>query len=335
MCPMMLTHLRKPFPFYDKEALRTLESSNGIDLEQTFRGESLLHIAAGSNCTDVISFLLDKGVDANKLSKLTSPQVALANVSDINSESFKLLSKYTDPLIVENIKSSIAMQHFSNAVDIINRNGSIAEFAEAIQSIDIDFTDDGGWSLLHYAADQNNLCIAEFLLKQGANANIKDVEFFTPLQYVRINDSSMYKLLYNKTDKPVLEIELAPEVTEFTNDVSPLLPIYEPEDEPLEVDNNIESPKRIYSQPQNATTPAIMDISMHVLGGFMAALGCAAVATAFIFLNAATLGITGLVVASLGTASILAGIGLFGMGTYNNRQTIPNESLDDIAALSF
>ena len=76
---------------------------------------------------------------------------------------------------------------------------------------------------------------------------------------------------------------------------------------------------------------ASMNISMQILGGFMVVVGCAAIATAFILLNATTFGMTGLVVSSIGVASILVGIGLFATGTYRNRQTIPNESFIDIA----
>jgi len=72
---------------------------------------------------------------------------------------------------------------------------------------------------------------------------------------------------------------------------------------------------------------------MQVLGGFMAALGCAAVATAFVLLNAATFGIPGLIVAGLGVASILAGVGLFAAGTYKKRQGTPNDSLNDSVSL--
>lgn len=64
----------------------------------------------------------------------------------------------------------------------------------------------------------------------------------------------------------------------------------------------------------------MMNISMQVLGGFMAVVGCAAVAAAFILLNAATFGTVGLVVAGLGVAAVLSGVGLFATGTYKNRQ---------------
>ncbi|MGC1183311.1 hypothetical protein [Legionella sp.] len=65
---------------------------------------------------------------------------------------------------------------------------------------------------------------------------------------------------------------------------------------------------------------SMINISMLVLSGFMAVVGCAAVATAFVLLNAATFGVPGVIVAGLGIASALTGVGLFAIDTYKNRQ---------------
>ncbi|EHL31027.1 ankyrin repeat domain-containing protein [Legionella drancourtii] len=51
----------------EMEALQLLQKCNEDELKQTIAGESLLHIAAGSNFLTVTSFLLGNGVDANKL----------------------------------------------------------------------------------------------------------------------------------------------------------------------------------------------------------------------------------------------------------------------------
>ncbi|MFA5961032.1 MAG: hypothetical protein WC785_11025 [Tatlockia sp.] len=69
-----------------------------------------------------------------------------------------------------------------------------------------------------------------------------------------------------------------------------------------------------------APSSSINNISMMVLGGFITVLGVAAVATSFILLNALTGGVVGLVVAGIGIASILSGIGLFATGAYRNNQ---------------
>lgn len=315
----------------EMEALHILETSDGIDLKQTFEGMSLLHTAAQSNLVNIVSFLLNKGADANKRSKSNPPQVPLNYVTDVNSELFILLTKYTEPLIVENIKRNIAMLHFNDALYVINCKGSIEEFSQAIRGIDIDFKDDaGGWTLLHYAALANNLRIVEFLLEQGASANIKDAYSLYPLQYVDKNNLSMYKLLYYRTEKT----ESASEKVEITNKLSPSNSINEPEFA-LDMSYKIETHERIFSRQQNIQTSGIMDISMYVLSGFITIVGCAAVATAFIFLNAATFSTAGLVVAGIGAASILAGIGIFGTEMCKNKPTTSNEFLEDITNFSF
>jgi ABC-type tungstate transport system substrate-binding protein len=60
-----------------------------------------------------------------------------------------------------------------------------------------------------------------------------------------------------------------------------------------------------------------------VMGGFIAVLGTSAVALAFTLLNAATFGIAGIVVASIGVAAALTGVGLFATGAYKNSSTFP------------
>ncbi len=64
---------------------------------------------------------------------------------------------------------------------------------------------------------------------------------------------------------------------------------------------------------------AIVNISMMVFGGFIAALGVTAVAIAFTSLHAATFGIAGVAVAGIGIAALTSGVGLFASGAYRDR----------------
>lgn len=84
------------------------------------------------------------------------------------------------------------------------------------------------------------------------------------------------------------------------------------------------APENMQSNIEIESSSSMNNISMMVLGGFVAALGVAAVATAFIMLNALTGGVVGLVVAGIGIASILSGIGLFATGACRNNQPIVN-----------
>ncbi len=100
----------------------------------------------------------------------------------------------------------------------------------------------------------------------------------------------------------------------------------------LAAEKRAEAHKKIEAQPpqtEAAHSSSTTNISMMVLGGFIAAVGVAAVAIAFTLLNAATFGIAGLVVAGTGAAAVLSGLGLFAAGAYRNRQTTaPDESLE-------
>jgi DNA-directed RNA polymerase subunit L len=74
------------------------------------------------------------------------------------------------------------------------------------------------------------------------------------------------------------------------------------------------------------------NISMQVLSGFIAVAGCAAVAIAFTLLNAATFGVAGLLMAGVGIAATLLGVGLFAVGANNNERTTSADQLSYSAA---
>lgn len=82
------------------------------------------------------------------------------------------------------------------------------------------------------------------------------------------------------------------------------------------------------SHMQEKNSSSMSNISMMVLGGFIAAAGVAAVAIAFTVLNTATFGMAGLVVAGIGVAAALSGVGLFATGAYKNKNTTSDLSLD-------
>ncbi|MCL9684546.1 hypothetical protein [Legionella maioricensis] len=79
---------------------------------------------------------------------------------------------------------------------------------------------------------------------------------------------------------------------------------------------------------ENADAIAMADLSMMVIGGFIAAAGMLAVVIAFAVLNAATFGIPGVVVASVGIAASLSGMGLFAAGGCRGCQAHSEPSFD-------
>ncbi len=68
------------------------------------------------------------------------------------------------------------------------------------------------------------------------------------------------------------------------------------------------------------------NISMMVLGGFIAAVGISVVAIAFTVLNASTFGISGLVVAGFGVACTLSSLGLFSCSSDKDCQITKGDS---------
>ena len=77
------------------------------------------------------------------------------------------------------------------------------------------------------------------------------------------------------------------------------------------------SPLNTRHSTANHLKQLLNGITMQIWGGFLSVVGVAAVAVAFVVLNAFTLGVSGLFVASLGAASLLTGLGLFAAG--NNK----------------
>ncbi len=92
------------------------------------------------------------------------------------------------------------------------------------------------------------------------------------------------------------------------------------ENEPNNVDNNfLYANQKIQEQDESAEQNCCFSaISMQILGGVIAVLGIAAVALAFTVLNAATLGLAGIITLALGGAAILTGVGFFAKGTVDN-----------------
>ena len=168
-------------------------------------GWTILHHAASANNLSITDFLLKKGANTNIINKEGLIPLQLF----INPAIFTLLSTYTDPLIVEEIKQKNSRQCFENATTCIRSGTSIKEFSAAMQDIEINIKDAMGWTMLHHAANTGNLTIATFLLKKGASVNIGDKQGFIPLLYAGKVHSPMYRLLSQKKQKEKLISEIS------------------------------------------------------------------------------------------------------------------------------
>jgi hypothetical protein len=75
-------------------------------------------------------------------------------------------------------------------------------------------------------------------------------------------------------------------------------------------------------------------IGLQIFGGFLSVMGAAAVAVAFVVLNACTFGVPGLVLASLGAASLLTGVGFFVAGRTKNSYLMENLQSNEFNGLA-
>lgn len=181
----------------EKTIISKLKDISKSDLEKTFEGKTLLFRAANLGLYEVVSYLLDKGADANIRSKDEFSQVPLDLISNTKSPLFNLLYKHTQK---------------PSANDILFQGvlmGSLEEIKDALaKGLPVDYQDSSGWTLLHWAASNNREDIVKYLLELGADANKKTFEEISqvPLAFVQNNNSNLFKLLYEHTNKSLANL---------------------------------------------------------------------------------------------------------------------------------
>ncbi|WP_133129323.1 hypothetical protein [Legionella yabuuchiae] len=84
---------------------------------------------------------------------------------------------------------------------------------------------------------------------------------------------------------------------------------------------------------KNLSCTELSNISMMILGGFIAAVGISAIALAFTVLNVATFGAAGIALATMGAAATISGLGLFAVGAH--KQTRQSSRLSPPEAVSY
>lgn len=160
--------------------------------------------------------------------------------------------------------------------------------------------------------------------------NVTSVSFY--YSELEAMDESQLLTIRNRFDQPdsiilynAQDIKLEPSLQ--TNDAKAYHTLGFKTSAPTLQTNDANAYHRLDFKASVPTSSNERNISMMVLGGFIAAAGIAAVAIAFAVLNATTFGVAGLVVAGVGIATVMSGIGLFATGTNKNRQTTSDVSL--------
>ncbi len=183
-----------------KAAIELLEHHKEFDLNTTFQGWTLLHRAASMNLAPVVAYLIARNANPNIKDKSDLAQVPLEYITDINSDLFKILAEKTDPLIV----AKFIRQHnnllFIEAITAIENNDIKALKGLFNRGLEIIRQDESGWTLLHWAVFHKREEIVRFLLKNKADANLKDKESRAPIDYCSDTQSNIFKLLFINTD---------------------------------------------------------------------------------------------------------------------------------------
>ena len=147
-------------------------------------GNSLLHVAASLNSTEITQHLLDKGIDCSLLNSqgMTALHLAVKNQSFAVAH---LLLESRHDLI--NIKDSFRVIPLIRAIQLDSVD-SVKVFLDADPN-QLSLLDEQHSSFLHIAAQFNSVEVSKFLISKGININSQDAFGNTPLHISILNHS--------------------------------------------------------------------------------------------------------------------------------------------------
>lgn len=155
---------------------------------------------------------------------------------------------------------------------------------------------------------QNALLVAwrKYVSVFGYNCEI--TEKLTFVSHEQIDGGFCYQLENGNLESVLWDSKESPSATSPQNSTSGQNNLQATNPHNIKIVESLDPDELFKTHPAQSI---VKNIGMHILSGFIVALGITAVALAFTVLNAATLGTAGVVVATFGVASILAGCGLF------------------------
>jgi predicted methyltransferase MtxX (methanogen marker protein 4) len=153
----------------DNETVLKLIDSNQVPVNmQNSEGYTLLHIAADQNNLAMVELLLARGADPAIKTQTGSTAFSMASGTMVRSKikaavdgGVKAAPAITGTGDFDKIRYAIGIKDNETAIAEINKG------------IDINMQTSEGYTLLHIAADQNNLAMVEKLLRAGAQPNIR------------------------------------------------------------------------------------------------------------------------------------------------------------------
>lgn len=170
----------------DNETVLKLIDSNQVPINmQNDEGYTLLHVAADQNNLAMVELLLARGADPAIKSQTGSTAFSMASGTMVRSKIKAAMDGRVKaspapapaPVAVAAAGGAGDFDKIRHAIGIKDNETAIAEINKGI---DINMQTAEGYTLLHFAASQNNLAMVEKLLRLGARPNIRAQSGATP-----------------------------------------------------------------------------------------------------------------------------------------------------------
>jgi hypothetical protein len=153
----------------DNETVLRLIDSKQVPINmQNSEGYTLLHIAADQNNAAMVELLLARGADPAIKSQTGSTALSMASGTMIRTKIKAAMDGR-----VKAAPAAGGGGDFDKIRHAIGIKDNDTAMAEINKGIDINMQTSEGYTLLHLAADQNNLVMVEKLLRAGAQPNIR------------------------------------------------------------------------------------------------------------------------------------------------------------------
>jgi ankyrin repeat protein len=155
----------------DNETVIKLIDSNQVPINmQNDEGYTLLHVAADQNNLAMVELLLARGADPAIKSQTGSTAFSMASGTMIRSKIKAAMDGRVKAAAAPAANGAGDFDKIRHAIGIKDNDTAIAEINKGI---DINTQTTEGYTLLHIAANQNNLAMVEKLLRLGALPNIR------------------------------------------------------------------------------------------------------------------------------------------------------------------
>ena len=152
----------------NETVLRLIDGTPSLVTMQNSEGYTLLHVAADQNNLAMVELSLSRGADPAVKSNTGSTAFSMASGTMVWSKIKAAMDGGVKPAPA--LAGTGDFDKIRYAIGIKDNDAALAEINKGI---DLNMQTSEGYTLLHIAADQNNLVMVEKLLRAGARPNIR------------------------------------------------------------------------------------------------------------------------------------------------------------------